>query len=849
MLRATLKSLLSRKLRLVLSGLAVVLGVMFVAGSFVLTDTIGRSFDAMLRTAFDQTDVVVTGESSTVPGTGAVETEPVPAAVVEQVRAVPGVEDVTASVFVEGARAISNRTGKVVSSGFGAPRFGGNWTGENALIELRAGRGPTADDEVAINALLADTGDFAVGDRIEVLTREPARPFTVVGIFGYSGDRDSLFGETWAAFTTPVAQQLMLGEPDVFTEIDLVAGPDTSPEELRDAIRGAVGDSYVVQTGEEAAEEQADQVEEGLSFFNYILLGFAGVALFVGVFLILNTFSIIIAQRLRELALMRALGASRRQMVGSVLLEAAVIGLLASVVGLALGIGIGALLAAVVVGLFGGAPLAGIGVPPSAVIGSFAVGVVITVVAALIPALRAARVPPVAAMTEAATAVRPLTRITVGGAVVSLAGAGALAYSLTGGAGDGTLWVLLAGVLLVFVGVALLTPLVARPVVSALGRLLAWSTPGELGRRNSGRNPRRTAITAAALMIGVALVTAVSTIFSSLSTSIDRTLQTDLGAELIIAGEQTTATPPVFDPEVLAQARQLPDVEAVAGIWFDFVELPDSGGILYAVDDLAAWREMAQLTATDGSLDRLASGQVVLDDQIADEQGLAPGDTIPIALPHADERPYTVVGVYERGQVQQGYIISSEDAAGLRFPNPTQGFVHVRDGADPEPVQRELERLLDDSPEVLVQDQSGYVEQQTQIFDQILVFVQVLLLLAMAIAVLGVINTLVLSVIERTRELGLLRAIGLSRGATMRMITVESVVISVFGALLGIGVGAGLGAAVVRALRDEGFTHLSFPWTLMVVYLIVAAIVGVVAAVIPAIRAARLNVLAAIAYE
>jgi putative ABC transport system permease protein len=208
-----------------------------------------------------------------------------------------------------------------------------------------------------------------------------------------------------------------------------------------------------------------------------------------------------------------------------------------------------------------------------------------------------------------------------------------------------------------------------------------------------------------------------------------------------------------------------------------------------------------------------------------------------------------VVGVYERGQVQQGYIISSEDASGLRFPNPTQGFVQVREGADPEPVQRELERLLADSPEVLVQDQSGYVEQQTRIFDQILVFVQVLLLLAMAIAVLGVINTLVLSVIERTRELGLLRAIGLSRGATMRMITVESVVISVFGALLGIGVGAGLGAAVVRALRDEGFTHLSFPWTLMVVYLIVAAIVGVVAAVIPAIRAARLNVLAAIAYE
>jgi putative ABC transport system permease protein len=433
--------------------------------------------------------------------------------------------------------------------------------------------------------------------------------------------------------------------------------------------------------------------------------------------------------------------------------------------------------------------------------------------------------------------------------VVTLLGAGVLLLSLSGAAGDATLPLLLLGVLLAFIGVALLTPLVARPVVRALGKLFAWSVPGELGRRNTGRNPRRTAVTAAALMVGVALVTAVSTVFSSLVTSFDRGLEDSLAAELIIAGEQTSAVPPTFDPAVLAQARQLPEVAGVVGIWTDLVELEASGGFITALDDLAAWRDMAGLTVVDGSLDRLSSGQVVIDDRIADQRDLAVGDQVPIRLPRGEERDYQVVGIYQRVGLSSGYAISAEDAAGLRSPQPTQGFVELRDGADPAPVRQELERLLADSPEVQVHDQSSYVEQQTRVFDQVLGFVQILLVLAMLIAVLGVINTLVLSVIERTRELGLLRAIGLGRAAMMRMVTVESVVISLFGALLGLAVGAGLGAAVVRALRDEGFTHITLPWNLMATYLVAAAAVGVVAAIIPAVRAARLNVLAAIAYE
>jgi putative ABC transport system permease protein len=800
----------------------------------------------LLSTAYENVDVVVTGEPTT-SGGGMAETTPVPGALVEQIRAMPEVdEDRTyGEIFAEGARAIDNRTGKVVSTF--SLRAGGNWVGESDLLQLREGRGPTADDEVAINGTLARAGGFEVGDPIEVRAREP-RDFTVVGIFGYAGDRDSLFGETHVAFTTPVAQELMLGQGDVYTEVGVFAAGDQTTAELRELVAAAVGEGYQVRTGEQMAAEQSADVRDELSFITYILLGFAGVALFVGVFLVLNTFSIIVAQRLRELALLRAIGASRRQMIGAVLVEATVIGLIASVFGLALGVGVGGLLALVL----DIAPLSELAVPVSAVVAAFAVGLLITLVAALVPALRASRVAPVAAMQEAATPDRPLTRLTVAGTVVTLLGAAALALSLTGNAGDGTLLLLLAGVLFAFIGVALLTPLFARPVTSLLGRLFSWSVPGTLGRRNTGRNPRRTAITAAALMVGVALVTGVSTVFTSLSTSFGSTIEDDLSAELVIAGEWSSALPPSFEPDVLARARQLPDVASVAGVWYDFSELEGNNGVIQATDDLPAWRDMVSATVIEGSLDQLARGEVVVDDETAEQLGLAAGDTVPIALARGDgaERPFRVVGVYQRiDNLMGGFWLSAEDAAEFRSPNPVEGYVQLREGADAAALRAELDRLTADSPEVLVQDRSGFVEQQTRVFDQVLGFIQVLLVLAMVIAVLGVVNTLVLSVIERTRELGLLRAVGLGRAATARMITVESVVISLFGALLGLAVGAGLGAAVVYALRDEGFSDLALPWTLMGVYLILAAVVGVLAALIPSIRAARLNVLAAIAYE
>ncbi len=340
---------------------------------------------------------------------------------------------------------------------------------------------PAPTTRSLINAGLAEAARVSVGDRVGVLTREPKREFTLVGIFGYSGGRDSLGGSNEVFFTTPVAQQLMLGERDVYTHVTAQAVDGTSAEQLRDALASSLGGDYVVKTGAQLAAESSDGLKEGLSFFNKILLGFAGVALLVGTFLILNTFSIIVAQRTRELALLRAIGASRRQVVGSVLVEAIVIGLLASALGLAAGVGIGAALAYAFGQFAGGLTLAGLGVPAIAVYSSFAVGVLVTLLAALLPALRASRVPPIAAMQDVATPDRPLTRITTAGAVVLAAGAALLAAGLSDNAGDQALATILAGVVLAFIGIALLTPLISRPVVSALGAAVRLVGAGQAG--------------------------------------------------------------------------------------------------------------------------------------------------------------------------------------------------------------------------------------------------------------------------------------------------------------------------------------------------------------------------------
>jgi len=842
MLRATLKSLLGRKLRLVLSGLAVVLGVMFVAGAFVVTDTLGRSFDQLFATAYADTDVAVSAKPKIAVSEmqGEQVNTPLPASVISEVQKVGGVRTATGMVSEDGARVIGS-DGKVVQS-TGPPRLGGNWLGEDGQIQLRQGRGPAQDDEIAVNAAVAKAAGIKIGDRVGVLTLQPKKTFTLVGVWGYPGGKDSIGGAQEVAFTTPLAQRLMLGRTGVYSMINVKITENQTPDAVRDRIATQLGAGYDVKTGKQLADASAAGLKDVLAFFNKILLGFAAVALFVGVFLILNTFSIIVAQRTRELALMRALGASRRQVIGSVLLEAVVIGLIAAGLGLAAGVGVGAGLGYLFTRLSDGLELASVGVPLAAVLSSLIVGVLVTVVAAVLPALRASRIAPVAAMQDVATPDRPLTKVSVAGAVVGAAGATILGIGLYAAE---SLWLILAGVLISFVGVALLTPLISRPVVSGLGRLFSWSLPGRLGRLNSGRNPRRTAITAAALMVGIALVTGVTVVMNSAKTSLAAQANDTVKAQIVIGGDQNGPRPPSFDPAVLSKAGQVPGVMAAAGLWNDQAQVDGKLTYVNATDDLA------QLSEAYGgpALAPLKPDQIAVSTQEATDHHWAIGTRVGVQLARGEQHKYTIAATYDQKALPGDYLLPAAATKDFGIPQPVIGFVRLTDGTAVDQVLPRMKALVADSPEVSATDRGTYIDQQVSDFDTVITMVQVLLALAILIAVLGVVNTLALSVLERTRELGLLRAVGLGRGQTMRMVTVEAVVISVFGALLGVVVGAGLGTAVVHALHGDGIDQLVLPWGGMALYLVLAAVVGVLAAVLPSIRAARINVLTAIAAE
>ncbi len=848
MIRATLRSLLARKLRLILSGLAVVLGTMSVSGALIVTDTLERSFDSLFSTVSSTIDVEVSAPQQVAvdESDGEPVTPPIPADVVDTIAAVPGVESAIGVVFVDGARPLGD-DGKVVGGG-GPPQFGVSWNPGDELVELREGRGPGQAGEVAVNAGLADVGDYQLGDRVDVLTPHGRGSYQLVGIFGYVGDRDTFGGETRIAFSLDVAQETMLGAPGTVSNIDVTAAPGVSDDELRDRVSAALGGDYLVRTGAEFADEQAAGVGEFLSVLRTVLLGFAGVALFVGVFLILNTFAIIVAQRTSELALLRALGAGRGQVVRSVLAEAVVIGLVASTLGLGADTGV-AMLLRMLMEAFSGANLPGaaVSVPLSAVIAAYAVGVAVTVIAALVPALRAAKIAPVAAMRVAASADRPLTRLTAVGVGVTAVGAGAVGAALFGGAGILTL---VAGVLLSFIGVAMLTPAISRPAVTALGRLLSWSTPGALGRRNSARNPRRTAITAATLMVGVALVTGVSVLADSFKTSIERLVTQDVQADLVIGGETTGRAQPTFDPTVVAQARQLPGVESAVAIYADQVQI-GSEVARSAGADLLGVASVFGLSATAGDLRPLEPGEIALADSYAADVGADVGGSVTMATQRGGTSTYRIVATFADSDALGASVITSvRDAeSGFRSSRPTRAYVQLAPDVDADVLEGELAALLAGEPEVGVLDQTAYADQQASQVDSFVVLLYILLGLAVVIGMLGIINTLALSVVERTRELGLVRAVGMRRRQVVSMITVESVVIALFGALLGMVVGTVLGAAVARALRDEGVSAISMPWSSLALFAVLGVVIGLLAAILPGVRASRVDVLRAIAYE
>ena len=842
MFRTTVKSLLARKLRLLLSATAVVLGVAFVVGAFVTTDTLGRTFEDVFSTVNKDIAVDVRGAETT---DGSANSDgggrnPVPVSALAAVRAVDGVAEVQPSVVNAQFNAVSllGKDGKALSTN-GAPIIAGNWVDSERLNQQRVteGRAPQGEDEVVLDPRVAERAGVGVGDTTTAFLLTGQKKLTVVGLVTYVDGKETLAGESYVLFSTEAAQKLL--GVDGYTNLLVAADDGVGQEELRDRVVAALPAGLEALTGTQLADEQASDLEEGIGFLNTFLLVFASVALFVGAFIIFNTFSILVAQRTRELALLRALGASKGQVTRSVLLEAVVVGGIASAIGLGAGIGVAIGLQALFSAFGAGLPSATPVLELRTVIAAFAVGIIITAVAALLPARRAAKVPPIAAMRDAATPDRSLFRQTVGGLVLTVAGAALMAVGLTGG----ELSVLGIGTVLAFLGIALLSPLISRPVTGALGMLFARRLPGKLGRQNSLRNPRRTASTAAALMIGLALVAAVGVLGSSLKDSIRKIASTAIGAEFVLS-----PTAVGFDQSAYEAMKSVPGVGTVTGLRGSRAVMAGEEEFPTALTP-GALGTTVNLKEVSGSIDQLGPGTTLISEKVAEDRGLAVGSTVPVTWEDDTKETLRVTGVYEDNELVGSYLV--DDSAVTHFDRKLYfaGLVKLAAGTDPGTARAALDTALKPYPNVELQDQSEFVGEATKQIDQLVQFFQLLLALSVGIAILGIVNTLALSVLERTRELGLLRAVGMSRRQVKRMVRVEAVLVSVFGGLLGLAVGIVFGIALQKALVDQGVTELSFPVTQLASYLVLAGAAGVLAAMLPARRAAKLNVLQAVASD
>ena len=835
MLRATFRSLLARKLRLLLSATAIVLGVSFVAGALTLTDTLGKVFDNLFTDVSAKTSVVVRGTKVFEGGShGDAQRLPVPVKLLSALRSVDGVAGATGDV--SGYAALLDRKGKVVGTS-GAPVLGVNYDANPATsgFTLRAGRAPVGPTDVALDATTAKESSFAPGDPVTVLLRSGRRTLTVSGVFGF-GKNDNLAGAKIIAFGQAIAEE-ELGRPGEYDVVRLAAVKGVSDTALRDRVRALLPRGTEAVTGQESASETSKQIKDALGFFNVFLLVFAAVALFVGAFLIFNTFNILVAQRQRELALLRALGASRGQVTRSVLVEGLVVGLLASAIGLGAGVGVAAGLRALISSFGGALPSGPLIVTTRTVIAAFAVGILVTLLASLLPARRASAVPPIAAMRDAAIPESSLRRSLVIGSVLLLLGVLLVAKGLTG-----NLPLLGVGALLSFLGVAGLSPLLSRPASRLLGWPLARGVPGKLGQRNAMRNPRRTASTAAALMIGLALVSAVSVLGASTKASVVKIVEGAVGADLVV---QQKGFARGFSPTVTQSVRSAQGVARVDVLRFEQAKVGKAVTFVTAVPAESIGRTIT-LTRKAGDLS-LSPTTLLLSDKEATARALRPGDSVQVTFGRGSTQTLRVAGIYLANQLVGPYLL--DQSASQQFTNRLDSvlLVEARKGVSAEQVRASVDRVVAAEPTVEVLNRAEFTKSTTSQIDTVTTIITILLGLSILIAVLGIVNTLALAVIERTHELGLLRAVGLSRRQTRRMVTVEAVIVSVFGALLGLGVGSVFGIAFQRALADQGIDQLSFPAGRLVVFVVVAGLAGVLAALLPARRAARLDVLRAIA--
>ena len=837
MRNVTIKGLLAHKLRLALTALAIVLGVTFISGTFVLTDTLHNTFNNLFGTVYSKIDFEVRGVAQLGTGANATRNE-LPESLLATVRGVPGVA--AAQGEVSGYAQFIAPDGKAIANG-SSPNLSVTYDPDPQLssLHLIAGTPPTTSDDVVMDAATAQKYGFTVGQRVRILSALPTKAYTITGIAEF-GNASSLAGATLAAFTLPTAQAIAQ-EPGQLDDINVLTAPGADKAAVQAAITRVLPPGVQVVTGQTLVSENTTAISQDLSFFNTALLVFAFISLFVGAFTIYNTFSIIVGQRTRELALLRIVGASRRQVFRSVLGEAALVGLAASLIGLGLG-ALAALGLKALVGAFGiGLPPGSLVYEPRTAVVGLVVGVGVTVVAAIGPARNAVRIAPVAALDDRQSGPGvSLRRRFTGGTVLALAGVVMLAAGLAKPA----IALVGLGAVCIFVGTAILAPAIARPLSSAIGRPLAriLGEPGKLGRENSMRSPRRTAQTASALMVGLALVAAMSVFGASASRSATADVDQAVSADLIVT---PTGTGELSD-KAASIAASVPGVAATSAIYGgQFVFKGTQSNLLAVSTDHLA--DTVNLQMTSGSAAALARGQMLIDTTTAHNNHLAVGDTVPARFALTGPATLRIGGIYQANALAGSYLVSEAFFAAHYPAQPPGALLLDTNGSTA--VDNAVTTALARYPNVQVQTRAQYEQSQVATINEIIDLVYVLLALAVLIALIGIVNTIMLSVFERTREIGLLRAVGMRRRQVKTMIRSEAVILAIFGAIIGIIIGTGMGVALVSSLRNSGINRTVVPVPELVLFLVIAAVLGLIAASWPARRAAKLDVLAAIAAQ
>jgi putative ABC transport system permease protein len=843
MLHVTLRGLQGHLVRLLLTAFAVMLGVSFVTGTFVLRDSIDSTLGGLVSQSAKGLDVSVRGAESQAVSPVSVDGTSTPLgvslALVDTIAAVPGAARVVPNL--QGTAILAGKDGIAVRNG-GAPTLGFAYLKDDPSFTLVTGRGPAKPTEVAVESSTLDRAKLQVGDRTRAVIGDEAREVTITGEVRFG----SLFGATAVLVDDTTAHQLFAPEGTV-QSISVTAAPGTSQRTLRAAVAEVLPKNTEAVTGATVQSETETSVQKGLGFFTTFLLVFAGIALFVGSFIIVNTFSMLVGQRARELALLRAIGATRAQVVCTVLGEAVVIGLVGSALGIGLGLLVAAGAKAAIRGFLGADIGSDLPVHATTIGLSVLVGVVVTVISAVLPARRASRLAPVAAMRgDAGVVAGGLGRRGLIGS--GLLGAGAVILGIAVTRTDASWPFAALGAMAAVLGMLVAAPLVARPVV----RVITWpfvavrGVVGRLARENALRVPRRTATTASALMIGLALIAGLSVLAASVKASVSEGVANELTSDFVLNSGNTAPVPaPVADA-----ARALPQVRSVATISFLDVRVGTFRGSASAVS-AADVADNFIVKMRGGQLSALSRQSVLVDETTAQDRGWQVGDPLTGTVGTLTDETLVVGGIYEDSQAFGSHMIVDRSTYVAALPvtqrMDLRVFVRAVPGADLPALRSELTDLVRPYLVVSVQDGAEFADAAGASIDTLLNLLYVLLLFSVIVAVLGIINTLALSVFERTREIGLLRAIGLRRRQLSGMITIEAIATAVFGAVLGTLLGLGLGVALQHGLVSQGLTTLAIPWGLILAMLLASGVVGVLAAALPSLRAARLNILQAIA--